>query len=121
MPETLPAIEPGRRLGLFYALAVSLAGILAAVLVVHPCKEARQRGQSLASARWSAAQRDAYLAVLDRELILKGMQRQQIGQVLDETMRQDQDMRSFLASIQLEGRSRVRAMLDDSQRERFDR
>ncbi len=121
MPPISTAVEPNRRLGFFYALAVFVAGILVAVLLVHPCREARQREQSMAAARWSAAQRDTYVAVLDRELALNPSQRQQVGQVLDETMRQDQDMRSFLASIQLEGISRLRAMLDDRQRERFDR
>ena len=51
---------------------------------------------------------------------LTEVQSRQLERILDETMRQYDDLHSFTHHIRQEGIMRIRAMLDDSQRKRLD-
>jgi Spy/CpxP family protein refolding chaperone len=116
-------VLPNRTCAVVYSLAVFLAGAVAGALVMnltehfilHPARPAVEQAK-----KWNEADRAHYVERFKSELNLTEAQSRQLERILDETMRQYDDLHSFTHHIRQEGIMRIRAMLDDSQRKRLD-
>lgn len=114
---------PNRTCAVVYSLAVFLAGAVAGALVMnlaehfilHPARPMVEPAK-----KWDEAGRVHYVERFKSELNLSEAQSRQLERILDETMRQYDDLHSFTHHIRQEGIMRIRAMLDDNQRKRFD-
>jgi hypothetical protein len=73
-----------------------------------------------AAANWEDADRQAYVELFKRQLNLTDDQTRRLETILDETMKQYHDLHFFTHHIRDDGLTRVRAMLTDEQRKRFD-
>ena len=112
---------PDRGRAILYTGVVFAAGMIAGALLMN-------LGEHLWLHRGRHAPIPASSSAIDRhvieqfktELKLTEAQSQQLETILDETVRQYHDLRSFSYHIREEGIARIRAMLDDNQRKRFD-
>lgn len=71
-------------------------------------------------ASWSRVDRDHYIEQFRKELNLTDVQSKQLESILDETMQQYLDLHSFSHHIRDDGIARIRALLDDNQRKKFE-
>lgn len=105
-----------------YTAVVFCAGMVAGAMlmnlrehyVVHPS------GHVVTPTTWLAADRAHYIEQFKTQLQLTEPQTRQLEAILDETMRQYHDLHTFSHHIRGEGIARIRTILDDNQRKRFD-
>ncbi len=75
--------------------------------------------QAAAAPPWES-DRQHSIELFKRQLNLTDDQTRQLETILDETMRQYEDLHSFTHHIRDDGLMRIRAMLNDNQRKEFD-
>ena len=113
----------GQQRAVLYIFVVFFAGVIAGALLmnvlehvwIHPGMTARA---SSAPRAWDADRRH-YMEQFRKELNLTDDQARQLEEILDETMRQYNDLHSFSHHIREDGLTRIRAILNDDQRKRF--
>lgn len=106
---------------------VFLTGLVAGALLMnvmehfwmHPAEARFVPAARSTSPAW-AANREHYIEEFKKELNLTDAQSKQLQAILDETMKQYIDLHSFSHHIRDDGIARIRAMLDDNQRKKFD-
>ncbi len=114
---------PNRTCAVVYSLVIFLAGAVAGAMVMNLTEHfVLHRGRPIVeqTRKWDDSGRAHYVERFKSELNLSDPQSHQLEQILDETMRQYDDLHSFSHHIRQEGLMRIRAMLDDNQRKRFD-
>lgn len=113
---------PNRSRAIVYTAVVFLAGVVAGGLLMNLREHLwlHPSGHVVSASRWGDADRRHYVEQFKKELNLTEVQSQQLELVLDQTMRQYHDLHTFSHHIRDEGLTRIRIMLDDNQRKRFD-
>ncbi len=116
-------MPPYRKYAVLYTAIVFVAGAVAGALVMNLAEHFWIHPGGTISAtnpRWNDADRAHYVEKFKAELKLTDEQCRQLEKVLDETMRQYDDLHSFSHHIREEGLTRIRAMLNEEQLRRFD-
>lgn len=113
---------PNRSRAILYTTVVFCAGLVAGALLMNLREHIwlHPSGHVVSASSWGAADRGHYIEQFKTELKLTEPQSLQLETILDQTMRQYHDLHSFSHHIRQEGFTRIRAMLDDTQRKRFD-
>jgi hypothetical protein len=107
-----------------YVVVVFFTGVVTGALVMNIVEHVWMHPGVLASRAptpnaWDK-DREHYMEQFRSELHLTDEQSKQLEQILDETMRQYEDLHSFSHHIREDGLARIRAMLNDDQRKKFD-
>ena len=113
---------PQRGRAIIYSVVVFAAGMIAGALLMnlgehlylHPAGRARELSP------WEQADRSRYIETFKTELNLTDVQVRQVEDILDETGRQYHDLHSFSHHIRQQGIIRIRGILDEQQRRRFE-
>jgi len=113
---------PNRSRAILYTMVVFCAGAVAGALLMNLREHMwlHPSGHVVSAGSWDNVDRRHYIEQFKKELNLTETQSQQLEIVLDETMRQYSDLHTFSHHIRDEGLTRIRAMLDETQRKRFD-
>lgn len=105
---------------LLYVAIVFLSGALAGALGMSFAEHYWLHPRQASAAGMWASDRQHSIDLFKRQLNLRDDQTRQLETILDETMRQYEDLHSFTHHIRDDGLMRIRAMLDDNQRKEFD-
>ena len=99
-----------------YIVLIFLCGMLAGTVATTAWKN--WGGSTRAASRPRSAQHT--VAKLTRELNLNPDQTRQLNEILDETHRQYRDREDEMQSIREQGRDRIRKILNDEQRPKYE-
>lgn len=108
-----------------YVVVVFFVGVVTGALSMNVIEHfwIHPRGINITAAsvpRTTLSSRDRYIEQFKKELNLTDDQSKQLESILDETMRQYDDLHSFSHHIRDDGVARIRAILTDTQRQKFD-
>lgn len=111
-----------RTCAIIYTVVVFFAGLVAGTLLMNITEHfwLHPGGHVITPRAWQATDRQKYVEQFKREVSLNDAQGRQLESILDETMRQYDDLHSFTHHIRDDGIARIRAILNDDQRKRFD-
>lgn len=120
--ERLPG-RTGRYRAVVYSLVVFIAGGLTGAVLMNLYEHffRHPAGHVITPSSWRSSDREHYIEKLRGDLQLNEVQARELETILDETMRQYYDLHAYSHHIRQEGIERIRAMLDDGQRKRFER
>jgi len=105
---------------LLYVLLVFFSGSIAGALGMHLVEHFWLHPQQAAAAPNWPADRQYYIEQFKKELNLTDDQSKRLESILDDTMKQYEDLHSFTHRVRDDGLMQIRAMLDDNQRKQFD-
>ena len=111
--------RPSRWSGIAFAAVVFLAGIVAGIALTNPCKHGNLT-PAAAQAKGPAVHGEFYAHELQRILGLSDEQRRQVAQIVAANCRGHLDAMQMADDIRIDGIVRIRAMLTEEQRKRFD-
>ncbi len=103
-----------------YAAAVFLAGAIAGGIVTQPCRHGTLT-PAAAQAKGPAVHGEFYARELQRILNLTDDQRRQVASIVAANCRGHLDAMQMADDIRIDGIVRIRALLNETQRHRFDR
>jgi Spy/CpxP family protein refolding chaperone len=111
-----------RTCAIVYTAVVFLAGMIGGALLMNLGEHfwLHPSGHVVTQGSWEKSGRQQYIEQFKRELNLNDAQSAQLVTILDETMRQYDDLHSFSHHIRDDGLTRIRAMLNPDQQKRFD-
>lgn len=114
---------PNRGRAILYTLVVFLAGGLTGAVLTNLYEHFMRHpaGHVITPASWLKADRAHYIEKLRADLELTDTQTKDLEKILDETMRQYHDLHAFSHHIRQEGILRIRGILDEPQRKKFDK
>ncbi len=113
---------PNRSRAIAYTLVVFLAGGLTGAVLMNLYEHFWRHplGHVVTPSSWMKADREHYIEKLAADLELTPAQRTELESILDTTMQQFNDLHVFSHHIRQEGINRIRALLNENQRKRFD-
>jgi hypothetical protein len=114
-----------RACAVVYTLVVFLAGAVGGALTMNVLEHFWLHPQGInvpvsAASAPQTSEQHRYVEQFRKELNLTGDQSKELEAILDQTVRQVHDLHSFSYHIREDGIARIRAMLNDAQRKRFD-
>lgn len=112
-----------RACAVIYTTVVFLAGAVSGALLMNVTEHfwLHPQGHAIpAAVMRQPSEQHHYVEQFKKELNLSDAQARQVEGILDETVRQYHDLRSFSYHVREDGIARIRAILDDNQRKRFD-
>lgn len=115
-------LRSNRICAVLYTAVVFVSGLVAGLVIQNMRQGASVDTRvSPAAAIGSDPRADKghYIELFQKELNLTDAQTAQLEKILDQTMRQYSDLQSFTRTIRQEGITRIRAILTEDQRRRF--
>lgn len=116
-------MHPNRNRAIIYTLVIFVAGGLTGAVLTNLYEHfiRHPAGHVITPTSWVRADRAHYIEKLRKDLELTEAQTRDLETILDETMRQYHDLHAFSHHIRDEGIERIKTILNEKQRKRFER